>query len=80
MTREEITTSVIDAIKEQLNIQEVSEDAILKDDLGADSLDLVELIMKAEDQFGIEISDEEADSITTVESFINFICTKIEVM
>lgn len=43
------------------------------EDLGADSLDLVELIMSMEDEFGLEISDEDAETIITVQDAINFI-------
>ena len=43
------------------------------DDLGADSLDTVELIMQLEEEFGIEIPDEDAETITTVEAAVNYI-------
>ena len=46
------------------------------DDLGADSLDLVELIMSFEDKFGIEISDEDAEKIITVKNALDYIDSK----
>jgi len=46
------------------------------DDLGADSLDLVELIMAFEDKFGIEISDEEAEKMVTVKDVLDYISSK----
>jgi acyl carrier protein len=52
---------------------EISPESSFIEDLGADSLDLVELIMSMEDEFGIEISDEDAESIVTVQDAINFI-------
>ena len=62
-------------IAEQLDVQagEVVLEASFTDDLGADSLDLVELVMGMEEEFGIEISDEEAERIQTVQDAINFV-------
>lgn len=53
----------------------VQREAKLIDDLGADSLDVVELVMEAEDRFGIEISDDEAEKITTVDDVFKVIAT-----
>ncbi|MCI0454392.1 MAG: acyl carrier protein [Candidatus Dadabacteria bacterium] len=52
---------------------EISLDAAFIEDLGADSLDLVELVMAMEDEFGVEISDEDAQRITTVQDAINYV-------
>ncbi|MCM3713160.1 acyl carrier protein [Halalkalibacter oceani] len=52
---------------------EVTEEASFKDDLGADSLDVVELVMELEDEFDLEISDEEAEKISTVADVVNYI-------
>ena len=52
---------------------EVKAEASFKDDLGADSLDVVELVMELEDEFDLEISDEDAEKITTVQEVINYI-------
>lgn len=52
---------------------EITMEASFKDDLGADSLDVVELVMELEDEFGIEISDEDAEKITTVGEVVNYI-------
>jgi acyl carrier protein len=62
-------------IADQLDVQagEVVPEASFTDDLGADSLDLVELVMGMEEEFGIEITDEEAERIQTVQDAINFI-------
>lgn len=62
-------------IVEQLGVDEskVTPEAHFREDLGADSLDLVELIMAFEDEFGSEISDEEAQEITTVGEAVAYI-------
>lgn len=62
-------------IAEQLGIseEEIVPEASFVDDLGADSLDLVELIMALEEEFDMEISDEEAEKILTVQDAINYI-------
>ncbi len=62
-------------IVEQLGVgeDEVSEDASFVDDLGADSLDTVELVMALEEEFECEIPDEEAEKITTVKQAIDYV-------
>lgn len=62
-------------IAEQLNVDEseVTPEAHFIDDLGADSLDTVELVMALEEEFGIEISDEDAEKIQTVGDVIKYI-------
>jgi acyl carrier protein len=66
---------VIEIIVEQLKVspEEVALEASFIDDLGADSLDLVELIMAMEEEFGLEISDEDAEKIQTVQDAVNYI-------
>ena len=66
-------------IAEHLDIEEskIVEEASLTEDLGADSFDTVELIMALEEQFEIEISDDEAQEILTVKNAIDFINQKI---
>jgi len=64
-----------DMIIEQLMVsaEEVIDEASFVEDLGADSLDTVELIMEFEDEFGIEISDEDAERISTVGEAISYL-------
>ena len=64
-----------DIIVEQLGVEpdEVTEQSSFIDDLGADSLDIVELIMALEEEFGMEIPDEEAEKISTVGDVIEYI-------
>lgn len=75
MTKEEVFDKVKDIIIEQLGADEdqITMEASFRDDLEADSLDLVELIMAFEEEFGGEISDEEAQTITTVGEAVNYL-------
>ncbi|ATZ66656.1 acyl carrier protein [Acinetobacter haemolyticus] len=67
-------------IVDQLGVdeEEVVPSAIFVDDLGADSLDIVELVMAFEEEFGFEIPDEDAEKITTVQAAIDYIRTNVE--
>jgi acyl carrier protein len=75
MENDEIFDKVKDVIVDQLNVEEadVTEEASFIDDLGADSLDIVELVMALEEQFGVSIPDEEAESIKTVGDAVSYI-------
>ena len=75
MTLEE---KVITIIMEQLDVtrEECKLEASFIDDLGADSLDLVELIMEMEENFGIEIADNELEKIRTIQDAIDFLRSK----
>lgn len=75
MANPETADKVKSIIVEQLNVpkEDVTEEASFIEDLGADSLDLVELIMALEDEYDIEISDEDADKIQTVGDAITYI-------
>lgn len=75
MENDEIFDKVKDVIVDQLNVEEadVTEEASFIDDLGADSLDIVELVMALEEQFGISIPDEEAENIKTVGDAVSYI-------
>lgn len=75
MSKEEVFAKVRDIIIEQLGADEdqITMEASFRDDLEADSLDLVELIMAFEEEFGGEISDEEAQKITTVGEAVNYL-------
>ncbi len=70
-----IEERVKEIIVEQLGVEEdeVSPDASFIDDLGADSLDTVELVMAFEEEFNIEIPDEDAEGITTVQDAVDYI-------
>ncbi len=75
MDRNEIQSKVIAIIVEQLGIEEadIKEESNFIDDLGADSLDTVELVMAFEEEFDLEIPDEEAEKITTVKEAIDHV-------
>ncbi|GKS10060.1 acyl carrier protein [Paenibacillus chitinolyticus] len=72
-------SDVLDRVKkiiiDRLGVEEseVTLEASFKEDLGADSLDVVELVMELEDEFDLEISDEDAEKITTVGEVVNYI-------
>ena len=77
MTRDEALGRVRDILVEQLGVdaEQVKEEASFQGDLDADSLDLVELIMELEDQFGLKISDEDAQKIETVGQAVDYVTT-----
>ena len=79
MKREEIVKKVKEIIVEQLSVDssKVNEEASFVNDLGADSLDTVELVMALEEEFGIEIPDEDAEKITTVKEAVDYIENKL---
>ncbi len=79
MTREEILAKVKAVVAEKLNVGEdqVTTDAKFVEDLGADSLDQVELIMALEDDFEMKIPEEEAEQLTTVGAAIDYILSKM---
>ncbi|MBI3178127.1 MAG: acyl carrier protein [Deltaproteobacteria bacterium] len=74
---ENIESRVKSIIVRQLGVKddEVSSDKSFVDDLGADSLDIVELVMAMEDEFGFEIPDDEAETIRTVGDAVKYITT-----
>lgn len=79
MNREELTQKVVETTVEHLCVEEVkvTEDARFVEELGADSLDLIELVMAFEELFGIEITDDQTDSIVTVKDAIDMLERKV---
>lgn len=75
MEQKEMLAKVREVVVDQLNVDEgdVTEESAFVDDLGADSLDIVELVMALEEQFGISIPDEEAETIKTVGDAVKYI-------
>lgn len=78
MSQEEIFQKVKNIVSEQLGVDasEVTSEASFANDLGADSLDVVELVMALEEEFDIEIPDEAAEKIETVQAAVDFIGQK----
>jgi len=79
MSQDDIFARVQKIVAEQLEVDpsEVKPEANFANDLGADSLDTVELVMALEEEFDIEIPDEAAEGITTVQASVDFINSKL---
>lgn len=75
MTQEEIFSKIKDILVDQLSAEEdeIKMDSNFIDDLNADSLDIVELVMAMESEFDIEIPDEDAEKIKTVEDAVSYV-------
>lgn len=75
MSPDSIESKIINIVTEQLSLRDddVKADSRFVDDLGADSLDIVELIMEMEEEFDIEIPDEDIEKIVTVQNVIDYI-------
>ena len=71
----EVQDKVVEIVCNKLEIskEDVTPDSSLVEDLGADSLDTVELVMAFEEEFGLEIPDDEAENITTIKSAVDWI-------
>ncbi|MGD8254720.1 MAG: acyl carrier protein [Syntrophobacterales bacterium] len=77
----EIKNRIVEIIANQLGIEEddVTAEASVIDDLGADSLDVVELVMALEEEFNLEIPDEEAEKITSVQNIFDYMASAVQV-
>ncbi len=80
MEREEILKKVREVVADKLSISEdqVTESASFVEDLGADSLDTVELVMALEETFGLSIPDDEAEKISTVGKAVDYIASRLK--
>jgi len=81
MRMEEITARLKEIVMDRLDVEEdqIKPEASFVEDLGADSLDIVELIMGIEEEFDIEIPDEDAEKLTTVGDAMDYIKNKLGV-
>ena len=73
--KEEIFDKLKELVVDQLGVEEdeVTMEATMQDDLGADSLDLVDLVMSVEEEFGVKVADEDLENIKTVGDIVNYI-------
>jgi len=78
MTKEEIFEELKELVTDQLGVEddEVTLEASIQDDLGADSLDLVDLAMEVEEKFGVKISDEDLENIKMIGDIVTYIDEK----
>ena len=78
MSEQEVLYKVIQLISERFSVDvlKITRDTTFQEDLGADSLDVVELVMELEDAFGIQISDEDAEQIVTIGDAVNYIVSQ----
>ena len=79
MNRDEVLERIREHLAAELEIDpdRIQEDTRFKEDLEADSLDLVELVMELEDRYGIRVSEEEAADIETVGDAVDFVCARV---
>ncbi|MFY7869309.1 MAG: acyl carrier protein [Exiguobacterium sp.] len=79
MTKEQILVDVQEAVAEKLgkDASEITAEKSFKDDLGADSLEVMEMVMDLEDKFDITIEDEDAEKLATVGDVVAYIETKL---
>ena len=79
MTREEIEKTVKEFLIEDLEIEEekIADDANLKDDMGIDSLDFVDIVVIVDKKFGFKIKPEEMQNVTTLKQFCDYIESKV---
>ena len=75
MAKDEIFDKLKELVVDQLGVEEdeVTMEATMQDDLGADSLDLVDLVMSVEEEFGVKVADEDLENIKTVGDIVNYI-------
>ena len=75
MAKEEIFDKLKELVVDQLGVEEdeVTMEATMQDDPGADSLDLVDLVMSVEEEFGVKVADEDLENIKTVGDIVNYI-------
>ena len=75
IAKEEIFDKLKELVVDQLGVEEdeVTMEATMQDDLGADSLDLVDLVMSVEEEFGVKVADEDLENIKTVGDIVNYI-------